>query len=216
MHLTMLLWFSAIVFMAVVVSPVWSDSGIFGLPDGLYLGIGALIVGVLTFFGLRRKSNSATDIAQRLKDILLTKEAVDRAVENVLGKLGVPALLADKIGDIVAMVLLGLPEWVANQAKETSLVSQASLAVSPSNVSQDETVIQLIRGEIVRQAADAHPAQLAELLPGFPPEAYTVRDNRVLCAERVVVDPRVTAVIQAKVGKFVVAKATQLRRVRSV
>lgn len=204
------------VFMMVTAGIIWADSGPFGLPDGVYLGIGAIVVAILTFFGIRRQKNVATDLAGKVKDMLLTKEEVDRAVESILGKLGVPALLADKVGDIVAMVLLGLPDWVAEKASEASLAQRTSLLVGSEVLSKDEDVLQAIRAEIVRQAADAHPAQLAEVLPGLPEQAYTVRDNRILCAERVAVDPRVTAVIQGKVSRFLTAKLATTRSLRSV
>lgn len=201
MHPTVHLMALLMILMIFSVVPLWADSGPFGLPSGAYLGIGAVLVALLTYFGLTRKSGALVDLAKKAKDALLTKEDVDRAVESVLSKVGVPALLADKIGDIVAMVLLGLPDWITE--------SRASMGTPIPSV--PEPLVKATQQEMVRQAADAHPAVLAEILPGLPDAAYLVRDNRVLVAERVAMDPRVMAVIRQKSQSYMV-KASSIAR----
>lgn len=185
------------IFMVFSLAPLWADSGPFGLPSGVYLGIGGVIVALLTFFGLKKMKGPLVDMTDMAKDALLTKEDVDRAVESVLTKVGVPALLADKIGDIVAMVLLGLPDWVRPV--------EAAMATPIPSV--PESIVKAVQAEMVRQAADSHPAVLAEVLPGLPDAAYLVRDNRILSAERVAVDSRVVSVIRQKASAYLVNAA---------
>jgi hypothetical protein len=184
------------IFMIIFISPVFAADGLFGLPDWGTISIGAILAGILTFLSIRGERNSQIgSVVGTVRGTLMSRDSVDKAVESVLTRLGIPPLLADKIGDIVSLVFWEVPDWVAPQEASLSGMS------GPSGVLPSIKVIGAVKAAIVREFADSHPAEVATLLPGLPDKAYLARDNRIRVAERLAKDPRILMVIRTAISE---------------
>ena len=183
------LFFAALVIMIFVAVPVFAAEGPFGLQGWGVIGLGAVLTGILSVIAVRGNKDSVIGgYVGNIRNTFLSKDVIDKAVERVLGKLGVPEVLADKIGDLSAIVLWDLPHWLSRKDEPGKVASSANFA-------REVEVASSVKAALVRDFADSHPAEVATLLPGLPHKAYLARSNRIRVAERLARDVQVDRVI---------------------
>jgi fructose-specific component phosphotransferase system IIB-like protein len=186
------------IFMIVLLFPLFAADGSSGLENWGIIGFGAIISAILTFLTIRGEQNGQVGgLIGNIRNKTLSQEKIDKAVESVLEKFGVPALLADKLGDLVALVFWKLPDWVGQNASfVASSVPRAS--ASGAEISKVESAV---KAELVKAFTDSHPAEVAALLPGLQRKAYLVADNRARIAQCLAADNRITSIIREAIPK---------------
>lgn len=145
---------------------------IFGLlPPPVALGV----IGVVVVAGLilrkKRPGSKITDTVTTVGDVVVTRDRIDKAVEAVLVNLRIHHDVADKIGDLVAEVILA----ITNQGRS---IKAKSVEIQPLVHSQPH---------IIMAAAHtlAGPTPLTEVIREVaePAVADSMEARTLVCAE---------------------------------
>lgn len=148
---------------------------IFGLLP-LPVAIGLLVVVGVGGLVVRKyvKSKSIVDITDTVSDLVVTPERIDRTVEAILAKLKVDMVLADKIGDFIALIVSEVLQHKKRSGEKSSTISAALTASGSVNSSVASRLI-------------AGPTPVVSLIESTAPIDVAANHNaRMRVAERLV------------------------------
>jgi len=110
-----------LLFVAAMVSPVLAQSTSSTSPTvPIITVIGTVLISAITaIFGIKKKSHTPVgQLALTVHELAVKRERVDKAIEAVLGAMGVPPAIADRIGDVVSYMAVNSPNFGVRDAMD--------------------------------------------------------------------------------------------------